>query len=102
VELAGTQVYLTGTGVELVGTGDGALHNLQIMLQVQEDWKNNKAAFIAPIPMELKPRTPSLREMFGALRDSLQSGDLVEDMKPQQAMDCFDAAKVVFTETAGG
>ena len=87
VELAATRVELTGTGVELVGTGDGALHSLQIMLQVQEDWKKSKAAFIAPIAMELKPTTPSWREMFGALRDSWQSGDLVEDMKPQVTVD---------------
>ena len=44
--------------------------------------------------MELKPRTPSWREMFANLRDSVQTGDLVEDMHSQQPMECFDAAKV--------
>ena len=95
VELAGTRVELTGTGLELVATGDGAFHSLKIMLQVQEDWKQNMAAAIAPIAMEMKPRQLSWREMFGALRDSLQSGDLVDELKPQQTAESFDAGKVV-------
>ena len=95
MELAGTRVELTGTGLELVATGDGAFHSLKIMLQVQEDWKKNKDAAIAPIAMEMKPRQLSWREMFGALRDSLQSGDLVDELKPQQTEESFDAEKVV-------
>ena len=95
VELAGTRLELTGTGVELVGTGDGSLHSLHIMLQVQEDWKNNQNAYIAPIAMELKPRMLSWREKFGALRDSLQNGELMEELKEQKSEASFDATKVV-------